>query len=214
MTRQVIFVHVPRCAGTSIESYGRRNGTFQKYRPKEWDKGCWFTSLGHLSSEWYLSKGHITEEWWDRSIKLAVVRNPWDRLVSLYAYWKGIRFRGHWKRSNVHLTSFEEFATEVCSGCSRWVGRVSGRACREFGQANPQVEWLRKQVDVLIRFENLEDEWCQFCRQSELPQAKLGKLNKSRRGRDYWMYYTDDLVRKVGRFYREDVERFEYCYGS
>ena len=65
---RAIHVHIPKCAGQSIEAaFGRRIG--QHYHKKK------FISMFGAKK-------------WNNFFKFAFIRNPWDRFVSLYHYRK------------------------------------------------------------------------------------------------------------------------------
>ena len=75
-----IFIHIPKTGGTSIAEpdYEGGNGAL----------------AGYLGEQDYAQAGHIRAVGlkqrigasWDQYFKFAFVRNPWDRLVSLYHY--------------------------------------------------------------------------------------------------------------------------------
>jgi hypothetical protein len=65
---KLVFVHVPRCSGTSIE-HSLLNGRMVPDGEKHWTAS--------------MLKGHLGELWHD-CFKFAIVRNPFDRMASLY----------------------------------------------------------------------------------------------------------------------------------
>jgi len=208
--KQVIFIHIPRTAGKSITKFGKTHSpSFQKYIKEQWEPTGQFTTLRHRSPGWYLKKGLISQEWWDQSIKLAVVRNPWDRLVSLFEYLRGFRPKRRMRKSNQFLFRFDWFANEITSG-SKLVASIGKNNTRQFSQANPQVEWLRWGVDRVLRFEQLNDDWLEFCREIGFPIKPLPHQHGNTNRTDHRLYYDEDLKRKVGEFYWEDIERFGY----
>ena len=78
---KAIHVHIPKCAGQSIEkAFGKRIG--QHFHRRKAIK-----AFG-------LSK-------WDNYFKFAFVRNPWDRFVSLYHY------RSKYQKSHIRGRSFK-----------------------------------------------------------------------------------------------------------
>ena len=82
----VIFVHPPRSGGTSIEqSFGWRD---------EQQKHLSASSIRKI----------IGEDLWSRSFKFSIVRNPFDRAVSMYCapWYKNIR-------KGINFETFESF---------------------------------------------------------------------------------------------------------
>ena len=76
--KKIIFVHAPRTSGTSIEK-SILNG---KLVPD---------TMKHLRASQF--KKMFNEEW-DKFYKFTIVRNPWDRIISMYhqPYFKEIGF--------------------------------------------------------------------------------------------------------------------------
>lgn len=68
----ILFIHNPHTGGTALVTELRRRGQLAN----NWD---W----NHMSArEWQL----LYPALWDKHKKLAVVRNPWDRLVAIYSH--------------------------------------------------------------------------------------------------------------------------------
>lgn len=203
----MIFIHIPRTAGTSIVEFAKDQGLLEP-NVKIWDGTQQFVTLRHRDPAWYMTKGYVSQEWWNKAIKFTVVRNPWDRLVSLYEYLRSFRLNRRPRYTNKYLENFEAFAAEIASG-SKWVHSLGRSNVRHFSQANPQVKWLRLGVDRILRHETLADYWGEFCVEVGLPRVPLPHTNTTIRDH-YRSYYTDELAEKVGEFYKEDVERFDY----
>jgi len=212
--RQVIFIHIPRTAGTSIELWFQCHyPTTQRSGPRRWKRDSAFTTTRHMSTVSLLRSKCITREWWDSSFKFAIVRNPWDRLVSLYEYLRGFRLRRANRRSNKVLHRFKDFASNISSGSSSFVKPLGLRNVRVFSQVQPQVEWLREELDFIGRYEQLDKSWDKVLEQiGSVPCPIPHKHNNKRRRKDYRTYYTDDLAEKVGEYYSEDIERFGYKF--
>lgn len=109
LVHKAIFVHIPKCAGQSVEesflrdispslSWDRHRhliGCFQK--PPSW--GPTFPMrLAHLTASEYVDLNFVSREVWDASFRFAIVRDPIDRMVSTWKY-LGVR------------ESFDTFAT-------------------------------------------------------------------------------------------------------
>lgn len=89
---KVIFVHIPKTAGQSVEQ------AFLDDLGLEWedrsplllrhndDPSIGPSALSHLYAEEYVRLGHIGQAEFDSYYKFAVVRNPYDRLLSEFRY--------------------------------------------------------------------------------------------------------------------------------
>jgi len=192
----VLFIHVPRAAGTSINYalYGR--------------------FMGHV-------RAVDVERWGSRALNalpsFAVVRNPWERLVS--AYRLALRGKGEggpyeasvWRAESYRIPEFRTFDSFV----TEWLARRDVRKLD--GIFQPQWQFAydasgKLLVDHLGRLENLAPTRAFLGEQ--LGQAPaIGEGNRSGPLLDYRDFYTDELVEIVSRIYREDVRLLGYDFG-
>jgi hypothetical protein len=153
-------------------------------------------------------------EEWKTAFKFGFTRNPFDRLVSWYAY--------HRSPSHVPkgVTVYQDntFSEWVKKGCPHHFtpGIMDpGGSDREL---NPLFlcDFLENAcgqviVDYLARYEHFEDSLKFICRQLEVPYEKPPKMNASRRSH-YRDYYTPGLVKVVRGMFARDLDRFGYVY--
>jgi len=66
-------------------------------------------SFGHLSINKLLSLGIIDKEYFDKSFKFAFVRNPYDRLFSIYNYLKKIILNNNASPLNKKISEYKNF---------------------------------------------------------------------------------------------------------
>lgn len=192
--RRIVFIHVPKAAGTSINQalYGR--------------------FMGH-------PRASDVEKWGSARLRalprFAVVRNPWDRLLSAYRFAKlgsgiggivaGIRNPEQYRVPE--FDSFDRFVHE-------WLAPrdVTGLD----GVFQPQHMFLYSQdgrllVNHLGKLEHLGPTYA-FIEQILGHPIDLPRSNQSGERIDYRQVYTPQTRAIVGSIYREDVERFGYDF--
>ena len=71
-----------------------------------------------------------------------------------------------------------------------------------------------EQVDAVLRFENLSDEFAEVSGRLGIPMPLDGipRTNASENRRDYRTYYDDDTRKKVADTYQREIERFGYSF--
>ena len=149
--RETLFVHIPKTGGQSVE------GVFLQDMKLGWkDRGtlCMGQNddpafgpekLAHLFGSEYVGRGHITQGLFDRYLKFAIVRHPYDRLVSEYRYRAGAQ-----RRRGIPVLGFDDFLG------LQFNEDYSDRARHMV----PQVRFVMDQtgaciVDHVLRFETL-----------------------------------------------------------
>ncbi len=212
--RRTLFIHVPRTGGTSIDSVARRVCTYQNLGSRihpRFDPLREFTSLNHVPARSLMDRNIITREWYDGCFKFAFVRNPWDRLVSLYYHLCAYRLSQKRQReSNKFLLGFSPFIEAICEGS--FVQLLGKRNVDDWSQANPQVEWLKLGVDFIGRYEHLDTDWSMVCKMAGMKHTKLPRKRESKLRTDYQHYCNGQTRRLVAERYAEEIERFNYKF--
>ena len=145
--------------------------------------------------------------------KFGFVRNPWDRMVSIYcesvtAYQKFNTF-AHPTFSEIILEEFESFNDSVLR--HRDFGlheKTHFLPCSHFLTIDNDIA-----VDFVGRFENLEGDYINVCGKMGWNLApRLYHSRKSNRSSDYKIYYTKESSELISKIYEEDIERFNYVF--
>ena len=143
---------------------------------------------------------------YDARFRFAFVRNPWDKVVSHYAY-----------RVKTNQTALRDRGLDF----REWVLRAYGDRDPEFHDQpkmfQPQVDWINDAdgnslVDFVGRFERLNDDFTEVCRQIGV-DAELPHL-KSSSHRDFRSYYDDETSALIGDRFQEDIITFGYDFGA
>jgi len=133
--------------------------------------------------------------------KFGFVRNPWDRVVSLYERREGAERR--------HDMTFAEFA--------HWI-EYSSSTCPHSSPHRYQLDWFvdgsgEMLADFIGRFERLEEDWAFIANKIGLEQ-KLPHARANPRPRHYTDYYTDETRELIERKFKVDIDYFDYRFGS
>lgn len=187
---KVIFIHIPKNAGTSIvEALEMKDEGHHKYD--------------------YYQKNYPDK--WKEYLKIAVIRNPWDRTVSNYeyskldeSYWHSFTnktpYGPHPDYNLIKNLTFSECVNLLFE--DRTLFKHHG-----WDFQYPYVINVNKEivVDKLIKYENLDSEL------KELFNIELKKINQSNH-KDYKEYYNDDLIDKVSLLYKKDIKIFNFNF--
>jgi len=179
------FIHIPKTAGQSIDAWLNRNFVAVRYFP-------------HLSAKQF--KQFVKIDWY-----FSVVRNPWDRVVSGFFYWKQLD-KEHGKMNGVDdETTFEEFVTNIDVDSSVVYDRQTNSAHLI---SQNQVDWFDDGEKTILRFENLESDFTQI--QSKFANFdKLPRVNCSDH-KSYREYYNEQTKQRVQDIFSRDIEQFNY----
>mgnify|MGYP006279717631 CR=1 FL=1 len=88
MKRDVLFFWIPKNAGTSIYKVLKEYDCPKLkhlYLSKTFDNSGYVT-FSHISINYLLERNIISKKYFNDAYKFCFVRNPWDRLVSIYHY--------------------------------------------------------------------------------------------------------------------------------
>lgn len=218
-----IFIHIPKCAGTSIENVlghheGHKGIGAQDHRPLRWIepfgfktdvlfnqsnlRECWRRFRYQLKSvKNYRNKYTVTPEQYESYFKFSIVRNPWARIFSWY---KGTARNEDTKKMYGIKgdPDFKEFFYEN-------VGT---------GYLRPQRYWLKSfnglyPYDFIGKFENLDKDFQKICDAIGIEKRSLPhKLPGS--GQDYREFYDKKMIKKVNEICAEEIKRFEYSFDN
>lgn len=216
-----IFIHIPKCAGTSIEDafghleghIGREGQDHRSIRMLEqpWPNIKSFTSVENIieignrlkhqyqrSVNWRNRQG-LSKAQYQTYFKFTFVRNPWARTYSWYE--NVLRDKEH--QANLGITSPISF--------QQFIYRFGGK-----GMLRPQISWLKDfrgaiPLDFIGRFENLSEDFSKVCLRIGASQLRLPHRLKGKRI-DYLSVYDRDTIGFVHKLYKEEIELFEYSF--
>jgi sulfotransferase famil protein len=196
--KRFLFVHIHKTAGNSIQSVLRHHSEDEIVSARAHQDGI--ERFG-IRNRKYNIKKHSTlaeyfralgEEQFRGLYKFTCVRNPWDRLISFYfTPSQGV---AKWDRHE-----FKKLVLKVSSVADY---------LRLGSEADPFAN-----VQQIIRFENLADDFRAVCADLNIPAATLPEYNRSVR-EHYSQYYDDELRQLVRKRFAADIDRFAYTFNS
>lgn len=214
----VVFVAIPKTASTMIRQQVRPPGPFWVNHPhltilqirELMIAHEWVTRLGtnrsfpasHLGVDTHSQLALEGERKFDSYFKFSCVRNPYDRVWSLYNRREGLQMREE--------MSFEEFALSVKNASD-----TSVRCLR----VESQIDWIRGQggemlVDYALRFEDLAAGIANL--NENVPElAKLTHNDVVKPGISrphYTEVYSNRSRAHIAKVFREDIEFFGYSF--
>lgn len=218
--RQIIFIHLEKTGGTSIVRaiWGHERSIIQD---KSYDNG--------LTKHYSVAKARLltTEYRWNNYLRFAVVRNPWDRLVSKW-WWRHNGTEVDQRPATLQLTEdgkipLKWFEEEFEEERQRW-RLLTDTPTDEFlfGAISSSDDdgWKTGDepcVKEVLRFESLQQDWAKLI--DKYPahfkgcKRELPWCNKSaNRELDYRIYYTDETRDLVERSCPKIITYFNYMF--
>ena len=182
-----IFIHINKTAGTSIGS------------------AIGIPVKDHLTAKEVIQK--IGKQDWNSAYKFTLVRNPWDKAVSLYEY----RRKKNKTQIRSKDISFEKWITMTHS-------RNQDPSLYDNPKSfQPQIDWLKDDegkmtVDFVGRFESLQGDFSRITKAIGI-SAELPHLNASSRN-NYQDYYSNNTRKIIATWYQEDIDYFGYTFNG
>jgi hypothetical protein len=219
-----IFIHIPKCAGTSIETalghLVNHNGRFgQDHRSIRMIERPFLYTKTFLSTENIIellrrekyqhfdkiynfrNKYTVTKQQYNSYFKFTIVRNPWSRAFSWYI--NVMRDDIHLKNYGVTTDlSFKEFLLQ-------FAGKKMLRS---------QIYWLKSfngsiPLDYIGRFENLQEDIHEIFKRLKMENVSLPHILNSPKD-DYRKYYDNETNDIILNFYKEDIDAFGYTFDN
>jgi hypothetical protein len=203
MQKKFLFIHVPKTGGNSIQNVlskysedeivilNKHQDGIERFevRNNEYDVTK-HSTLSHYRS---VLKANIY-----RSLfKFATIRNPWDMMISFY-------FSPH--------RGFTEWNRQIFLSLIESMSPLSHYICEKpsirKGEGNSSIY---TDVDFLMRFERLDDDFKVVCAKLDIPYSRLPKRNSSTRSH-YSRYYDEELQEIVRQKFIEEITFGNYIF--
>ena len=202
-----LFIHIPKSGGNSIQNVLRNYSEDEILRSAPHHDGVERFEVGNRK---YGTRKHSTladyrnvlpSDVYDRLFKFAVLRNPWERMVSWYfSPGRGV---ANWDRN-----AFKKLILETPTA----VSYINSSNLPSEASAHEPV-YKAHNVDRLIDFSDLQTGFFEVCDCVGIPRSKLPVRNRSCR-KHYTHYYDSELVEIVGKRFQQDIRLGRFKFGE
>lgn len=186
LDKKLLFIHIPKCAGTSIEVF---------FAGRDWSEINGRTK--HLTAQEAVK--HYGQETWDQCFTFSIVRNPWARFLSFFNLAKVAQPK----------LEFDKWIRRVCDKMGyNFAGVRVNRSMAEYLTDKDG----RIMVDFVGRVESLQDDFRTIVGRAGGDPGELPHTMAVKYDHDYRRWYTPETRDLVARRFKDDVELFKYDY--
>jgi chondroitin 4-sulfotransferase 11 len=193
--KKIAFVHIPKCGGTSIQHWMKEN--FSDFVYVEGSNGSTHPTVHEIKKKYKVEK------------YFAVVRNPWERFISVYA-----TIENNFHHGGEHLKLYSKDGKmpsikDILEKRNEYWTWGNG-FIENFTGATNQVEWLDDSIDFIIK---LEGKYSGLDKVQEYLGCYVEppKLNSSNH-KHYRDYYTDETRKIIHNIFEEDIDTFKFSF--
>lgn len=190
--KKCIFVHIPKCAGSSI------NQQLQL-------KSIGFSGHAPMS---YHSK-------YSDYFSFTFIRNPYDRVVSAYKYFRKLKEGHRWYKRNSIIS---DAANQMdFKGFVNHIPDFMNLMKREEGSFESGIHFqpfhyfIDQPIDFIGCFEDIQQDYASVLSHLKLPPRSLRKTN-STNNLNYQQLYIEETKKLVYNIYQEDIEKYNYNF--
>ena len=197
-----IFIHVPKTGGVSILRYLDKVKDLVKVQDLRDKAGHQRTGWDDNHYTFETTVESIPEQGWNPSI-FGVVRNPFDRMVSMYT---------HRQRKKKYNTPEDQKVVD--KGFEYWLLNTQHRADKVITKL-PQMTWFDGCDHAqIIKNEELNTKWLKKVSNTEEFKHKLEKHHKSQVDHSkYANYHTKNTIEHIEHYFARDIEWGDYGLG-
>ena len=189
--KQLKFIHITKCAGTTIENLGKEKNILWGRFHEEY--GWWHEIFQNkrldlkLKYDWFV-----------------VVRNPYERLISeFYCKWGGVG-----KLDNIDHIDEKKFNLYIKK-------RILNRARHtndDRGHYIEQYKYIDQNLFIhIIKFENIEFEFNELMKKYKLDIVLNKKNNTCKHKKRFTIKsFTPELIKLINEIYHKDFITFGY----
>lgn len=185
--KKVIRVHIVKTAGTSLQKSLRFNVPNKKIGIRK----------HYFVREIIKIEG---EQVWQDAFTFSFVRNPWDRVYSMY------RYRLRKGKVPSHIIDFKSWVMQT----------LEELKFNPYHHLQSHCQWLMDykgeiNLDFIGRFENLSEDISRLSTLIEKP-IKMVHVNQNLPIIHYSEVYDQELIDVIAKVYKDDIDFFGYDY--
>lgn len=197
-----------------------------------WNKTSGMEYLGHytIKDMYDFGLGDLSAYY-----KWCFVRNPWDRLVSVYDF--SIHYQQMFPTFELFIDTIYKYKEAYTKKNVKWTRHVDGGVPNLIPHI-PEVFMFSQTslitlddkicMDFVGRFENLKEDWNKVCEVMKEkfpvyfknnPVCELPEMNSRQElkhsvkfKQPYQLSYTEETMKKVGEIYKDDIVNFNYKF--
>jgi len=193
LKHKFIFVHIPKCCGSSIETTLADDSCI--FRSSTWPHNLKLNyPLNHCTLG-DIEESKVLYPNFDKFYSFTFVRNIFDRLVSEYFYLKDrLKLSNDIKKELIYLANQSQ------------IGLI-GNHCM------CQHKFINDKINFIGKLENLQEAFDTICDKIGIPQQTLPQINQTNH-KHYTEYYDNETREIVAEKYAKDIEYFGYKFGE
>lgn len=198
-----IFIHIPRTAGTSIESWLEPTPQWLK-SPRE----------KHLTA---IQAKTLYSKYWNDYFKFTIVRHPYSRSLSLlsrFSRYYGVRV----KNSSLHFGRYKQkFGSPITIEHDSRFYTHSDLLALETSCARPYrphcvySNMLTEELDAIYKFEDLSSAVRDLAAKLSLRYPSLEQKVAAKRGVDPSLKNDKRSIERINKLYRLDFQAYDYA---
>lgn len=170
-----------------------------------------------VAGEWLRCRTHATlrelgeQVGWDKIADMTIVagvRNPWDRIVSSYFFYKNGRAAGKVMRGerNKPISIFHVFMAKILP-FGFWVWLYGKKECMHHVIDQHGI----MKADHIIHFDRMSEDIASLCEELGVSLEQMKHINKSEHNH-YRDYYTSATRKLVAKRFANDIAEFGFIF--
>jgi|10_taG_2_1085330.scaffolds.fasta_scaffold17517_4 hypothetical protein len=211
-----IFIHIPKTGGCSVESalmnhLGKEDLITDRMNYQDKKINAKFCDIPHHIT--LRDFHHLTHNRYKDYYKFSFVRNPYDRLVSMYSFYSQL------KRRRIGESEIEKFNNWLLDNSrGNIINPKLGLKAQNQWKNIPQIEWVinndnKIDVDFIGKIETFDSDLLTIGRKIGINIDIIPHKNKSKHSH-YSNFFNAETKRQTEKKYMDDFKKFNYTWST